>query len=334
MGQLVAVTGASGFAGRHVVRELLSRGFGVRALVSDADKAARVLPEEAEIAGASDLFGGQALAAGVDRRTGRLLSDSEPALRAPAGELFDGVDACVHLIGIIREANGRTFRGTHVEATRHVVDACERFGVPRFVHMSALGARPEGVAEYQRTKFEGERIVRASSLDWTIFRPGLIHGPGSGFMEEAKGWVTGRTAPFIFLPYFTRGHDDPVVQPVAVEDVAWAFGEALVSDESIGEVYNLVGPDTVNWADLLVAIRDRVPDAKKNLHPYGIPGKRAAAMARVAALTGMGESLPFDRGMALMGSEDSTATLDKARKQLGFEPRGFVETLNAYASRL
>lgn len=320
----VAVTGSTGFVGRYVVRELLRRGHTVRALARDMSRARAALPAD-------------------DQRLRIVVGDRLD--ETTATRLVDGVDACVHLIGIIREGPaGQSFRRVHVETTATMLRACQACAVLRFVHMSALGVGPEGRCDYQRTKFEAERLVRESGLAWTIFRPGIIHGPESGLMQMARGWVRGRAAPWLFLPYFVRAvrddrvpfgpvqREDPVVQPIAVEDVAWCFAESLERETSEGEIYNLTGPEVMTMPDLLRAIRDAVPGANPDLEPRGIPAGLAAAVARAARWLGTGALLPFDEGMALMGAEDSTASPAKACAHLGLQPRPFVATLRTYAA--
>ncbi|MEO1511853.1 MAG: hypothetical protein AAFU70_07265, partial [Planctomycetota bacterium] len=214
------------------------------------------------------------------------------------------------------------------------------------LHMSALGANPEGVSKYQKTKFDAERAVMASDLDWTIFRPGLIHGPDGEFFQLMKGWCEGRSAPFLFMPYFTRVEVDvpttpripalprveaPLVAPVHVDDVCDAFCEALERDQSIGEIYQLTGPEEIRWPDMLRLVRDTLPQGNRSLKAIGIPSKAAAAQAVAAKAVGIGSLLPFDEGMALMGGEDSSCDTTKARLQLGFEPRAFGESVAEYA---
>lgn len=323
----VAVTGATGFVGRYVVRELLRRGYAVRALGRSRQKAREVLPRGAE--GRLTFVEGGVLDAGV------------------LPELVRGASACIHLIGIIRETGGgQTFQRLHVEATRAAVDACRAAGVDRFVHMSSLAANPEGPSEYQKTKWEAEQIVRRSGLDWTIFRPSIIHGPDSEFIRMVKGMSSGQEPPYYFLPYFSRRRLDlsvptgrvvwesPKVQPIAVEDVAQAIAECLQRPETVGEVYNLVGPDVMDWPEMLTFLRDSLPGANRRIAPWHIPGTHGAAIARVAKTLGLGGLLPFDAGMALMSMEDSTADLTKARAHLGLNPRPFRPTVAAYASRV
>lgn len=322
----VAVTGATGFVGRYVVRELLRQGYAVKALARDRGKAKAVLPEKARVV------------------MGDVLN------QADVDELLQGCQACINLVGIIREVRAagktQTFRGMHVQAPRLIASRCEALGVTRVVHMSALGARDTGVSQYQRTKWEGEQSLRLSELDWTIFRPGLIHGPDGEFVQTAKQWVGGQSAPWIFLPYFTRVVEDkrvplgpvnfvdPVVQPVAVQDVARAFVAALATPASVGEIYNLVGSEVLSWPEMLTQMRDQIPGANPNLRPVGLPGEVGAIGAFAATKLGFGSLLPFDEGMARMGAEDSTASLDKLKAHFGFTPAPFGEVFSSYASHV
>jgi NADH dehydrogenase len=322
--QLVAVTGATGFVGRSVVRALLARGFEVRVLVRDRAKAKASLP--------------------VDRLQ---IVDGDVTDAAAVASLVRGVGTVVHLVGIIREAGkGQTFKRMHVDSTRVVTEAARAAGVGRYLHMSAMGVGPHGKAEYQRTKFEAEQIVRQSGLDWTIFRPGLIHGPGGEFTQMAAQWARGELAPYVFMPYFRRWEEDfsvplgpvneidPVCAPVYVEDVARAFVASLDVCESIGEVYNLAGAESMTFPDMLRAFRDATPGAEASMEPWGIPAAIAAGAAMGAGLVGVGGALPFDAGMAWMGGEDTSADTFKAREHLKIGLAPFREALKGYAGGL
>lgn len=306
----IAVTGATGFVGRFVVRELLARGRRVRALARDPREAARVLPD-----------------AGVDLVAGNVLDPDS------MDDLAAGADAMVHLVGIRRELpGGVTFRKLHADATRIAVAAAERAGVRRYIQMSALGARPDAASAYHKTKWDAEEIVRGSSLAWTIVRPSLILGPGGEFMQMATGWARGTESPKRFMPYFCKpapSVGEPVpdtcdnsasIQPVSVADVASAIAGALERDGAIGEVYPLVGPDAYSWPQLLVLIRDSTPGAKPKIQPRGVPGVLAHYLALAMGKAGLGSLLPFGPSEPLMAIEDNTGSPAKARADLGVDP--------------
>ena len=319
----IAVTGATGFVGRHVVRELLAAGHTVRCLVRSAVKAKSVLP--------------------ADRRIQLVIGDVLDR-KSPA-EVVKGADACIHLVGIIRETGNQTFKNMHELATRAMLDACTAASVNRFIHMSAIGVVPDGKAEYQVTKFEAEKMVRRSSLNWTVFRPGLIHGKGGELSAMIASWCRGRSAPYFFIPYFTRlvEHDQPVllsrvslesarIAPVHVDDVAKAFVSSLHSGESVGEIYNLTGPDNMDWSTMLGTFRDALADGDRTLPIIGLPARPHAYMALVAKRVNLSWLFPFDAGQAFMAEDDAVADCHKAALHLNFQPRPFAPALRTYAA--
>jgi len=191
MAGTVFVTGASGFVGEAVVQELLERGYEVNALVHRrpiVSAAGRVHSID------GDLFDTKVLEKGMR-----------------------GASAVIHLVGIIFENrfSGVTFERMHLEATESVIDAAKTAGVKRYIQMSALGTRMDAVSIYHQTKFAAEQYVRGSGLDWTIFRPSMIHGAKGEFMQMVSKWVRKKAPPFFAMPYFKgrRRGGQPQIQP-------------------------------------------------------------------------------------------------------------------------
>ena len=127
---------------------------------------------------------------------------------------FTGMDAVIHLVGIISEVGDQTFENVHVRGTRNMVFAAQDADVRRFPPHERLGTRPDARSRYHQTKWAAEDCVRRSGLDWTIFRPSLIYGPGDGFVNLFAKII--RFSPVVPL----LGSRSAQFQPVSVKSVA------------------------------------------------------------------------------------------------------------------
>jgi NADH dehydrogenase len=238
------VTGATGFVGHAVVRALLTHGFLVRCLVRP---------------------GSEALLKGfesIDRVPGDVL---EPDGLPPSVE---GCSAIIHLVGIIREhrAAGVTFDRLHTQATANMLGVAREAGVKRYIQMSAVGTRPGAVSRYHRTKWQAEEVVRASALDWTIIRPSLIFGSGDEFVSVLARMV--RRLPAV--PVLGAGQYQ--LQPIAVEQVAEGFARALRLPLTVGQTYEMAGPEPHRFVELLdqIGVALRVARVRKIHIPLGL----------------------------------------------------------------
>jgi uncharacterized protein YbjT (DUF2867 family) len=303
----IFLTGGTGFVGRAVIRELLGRGYGVNALVQG---------KSVEETGDIKSFKGGMF--------------DESAVK----DALAGCAVAIHLVGIIVEqpAKGATFEHTHVDGTRAIVDAVKRAGIKRYLHMSANGTRSGAVSEYHETKWLAEELVRASGLDWTIFRPSVIHGPEGELAQMEAGWAMGKKAPWLFMPYFGGGvigtGGAGLLQPVYVKDVASAYADAIEKPQTIGKTYAIGGADVVTWPQMHRAFAEAVVGKRRAILP--IPAWYASALTHVVPAP----LLPFNRAQVTMSQEDNTTDLTPFTTDFGWTPSGFVSTLRIYSDDL
>jgi len=299
----IALTGATGYVGGAVLRRLLRRGHEVRALVRRTDRAGRL----------RDLGAVELVPGGLD---------DEAALRS----LAEGTEAVAHLVGIIAETGTQTYRRVHVEGTARLAAAAQAAGVRRFLHMSALGARPDASATaYHRSKAAGEEQVRRSGLSHAILRPAIIAGPGNVPLKLMCDII--RLAPVV--PVIGDGRYR--MQPVWLEDVAEAFAVALERPDLAG-TFEIAGPEQLTWHEML----DRIEAALGVKRPrVGVP----LPLVRLGAAGGdlVPDLAPITSDQLQMLLEGSTTAENALETRFGIRPRAFGEVAremcSAYASR-
>jgi uncharacterized protein YbjT (DUF2867 family) len=160
--------------------------------------------------------------------------------------LFRDVDVVINLIGILNEHGRTTFQSVHVDLAEKVVAAARTAGVKRLLHMSSLAADATAApSRYLRSKGEAEARVRASSAAWTIFRPSVIFGAGDSLTNRFAGLLRLSGG---FLPL---ARASARFAPVSVHDVAESFRHALSDGATIGQTYELCGPEVMTLKQIV-----------------------------------------------------------------------------------
>lgn len=238
MSRLV-ILGGSGFVGRALAQRLARNGHAVTVLSRNLNTHAQRLLPPGVVLHELDVYDPQALQ-----------------------QAIAGHDAVINLVGILNESgdNGRGFHRAHVQLTKLVIAACQLEGARsagstsaakgrmpgsglRLLQMSSLNAG-RGHSHYLKSRGEAEAAVKASGLRWTIFEPSVIFGRGDGLFCRFADVL--RLAPV--LPLARAGCK---FAPVYVGDVVTAFERALADDRTIGEVYELYGPEVFTLADIV-----------------------------------------------------------------------------------
>jgi len=209
----VAITGGTGFVGGHLAVALAKEGHQVVAIARGMDQR----PWSSQVLGTAGVTDVQAS-----------LTDLN-ALR----QAFAGCDAVAHCAGINRELGSQTYGAVHVGGTRNVVDAAQQAGVQRIVLLSFLRARPDCGSAYHETKWAAEEIVRATRLEWTVLKPGIIFGRGDHMLDH-----------LVFISMGRR-----LVRPVAIGDVVRILTAALIRGRLAKKTSPVTGPTELLFDD-------------------------------------------------------------------------------------
>jgi uncharacterized protein YbjT (DUF2867 family) len=295
----VFLTGATGFVGKHMLERLLAEGHAVRAAVRGLPGQNSRLVAHTQHLGRKDDFRW-------------VHGDIVEGTRLDEG--MQGCDAVIHLVGIIVEKGTNTFERVHHLGTRNVVEAAKRAGIKRFVQMSALGVRANGVAPYQTTKWKGEEEVRQSGIPFCILRPSLIFGEGDGFVTQMM--ATMRSAPLL-RP--VPGDGTPKFRPIAVEDVTTCFLRALTYEAATNQTVDLGGADELTLNEVLEEIARCAGVRKPAVH---IPMPLMMAGATVAQK--LLKNPPVTVDQLRMLREGSTCDIGPMKRIFGVNPRGFA----------
>lgn len=224
----ICILGGTGFVGSHLAVALYKQGYRLRIATRSLHRSKHlsVLPS-AEL---------------------RVADIHDPAQLA---ELCRDMDAVINLTGILHEKKKGDFERVHAELPAKLVAACRSAGVKRLLHMSALGASPQGQSHYQQSKGRGEATVReahSDTLQITVFRPSVIYGRGDTFLNlfaELLKWS----------PVLPLGSPEAKIQPIAVGDVVHAFTASLENSATFGETYELCGPKVYTLLELVEYVR-------------------------------------------------------------------------------
>jgi NADH dehydrogenase len=222
--------------------------------------------------------------------------------------VLSGAEAVVNLVGIARE-RGQSFRAVNVEGAARVARLAAAAGVERLLHVSALGTAADAPAAADRSKAEGEAVVRAAFPMVTVVRPSLVYGPGDHFFRRFAALAA--TSPV--LPVVGGGRTR--FQPLHVEDAVATLHALLERPATAGATFALVGPETFTFRELLERMLE-VLDLRRAIVP--VPFPLAAALA---AATGWLPVAPLTREEVRLLRTDKVAGELPTPARLGIAAR-------------
>lgn len=299
---LVTVFGGSGFLGRSIVVRLAAHGFTVRIAVRHPEKAGALERRD---------------------RAGEVQSVSADVRdEASVASAVAGAQAVVNAVGLYLERGAETFEAVHVRGAEQVARQASRAGAGQLVHISGIGADPGSPSAYVRARAKGERVVASAFDGATILRPSVLFGPGDSFFNSLAGIA--RRSPL--LPLFGSG--DTRLQPVYVDDVAEAAARALATPAARGRAYELGGPGTFTYRELVELLLHEMA-LERHLLPLPF-----AIWDLVATLSAVVPHPPVTRDQLALIRQDNIVSPDAwTFDDLGIRPTAVEAVLPTYLSK-
>ncbi|KAI9009125.1 hypothetical protein DFJ74DRAFT_686995 [Hyaloraphidium curvatum] len=265
-GNVVTVFGCTGFVGRYLVNRLGQQGMQVVTAYRGDEYDQRHLRIMGDL--------GQIVPTRFDLR-----NDDQIV------ECLRNSDTVFNLIGRDFATKSFTFHDTHIAGAQKIAKLAKENGVTKFIHVSALNARPDSKSLFLRSKALGEQAVLAEFPDATIVRPATIYGAEDKFFNRWCAFMVF----FYSIPLINGGMTK--VRPVYVGDVANALASMVKSDAATGKLVELFGPTEFTLRqilDVIVEISHRGPLM------YPLPKPLAKLVGRVLDTISMNPLITAD----------------------------------------
>lgn len=293
---MILLFGATGFVGGTILRHLLKNGLAVTGLIRDGSKT------------------GGLVALGCKAVVGDIF-DSQTIRQA-----LEGCEYLINAVGIIVEKGRETFEKVHFELVRTQVDAAREAGIKKFIQISALGTRAESASEYHKTKYKAEEFIRQSGLNYTIFQPSVIFGPGDGFINFFADFA--RKAPF--LPVIGGGGASGV-QPIYIEELAQMVRISLTEPRADRKTYRVGGPKSYSMRDIMKFICETTGRRRLIVSlPFPIARVQAFFMEKLM------REPPLTRDQLKMLREDNTCSTEEIIRDFGIELSEMESIVRSY----
>ncbi len=164
---------------------------------------------------------------------------------AALSRAFENQDVVINLVGILNNSVGGTFEEAHVTLAQNIVTAATEQNTSRLIQVSSLHADAEnGPSDYLRTKGKAAQLLKDSGLPVTIFCPSVIFGNGDGLYTRFANLLHA-------MPFMPLACAEARFAPVYVGDVAKAIVDSLDDPSTIGQSYNLCGPDIYTLQEIV-----------------------------------------------------------------------------------
>jgi uncharacterized protein YbjT (DUF2867 family) len=293
---MILVTGATGFIGQHLVRQLMAEGYRVRCLIPPGQ--AEHLPWEYP----PEIVEGHVF-------------DEEALFKA-----MTGIHVIFHLANAQWWGRPRDLERIELAGTRNLIAAARAARVGRIITLSHLGAAPSSAYALLQIKGLVEEAIRDSGLAYTIIRSGLVFGEQDSFINHIA--MSLRANPFFFL---MPGRGEVVLNPIHIDDLVNALVRSLHTIDVVDTLVEIGGPEYITLEDLIRTVMrvTRMPRLIIPVPPYVLRWT-TAIYSRL-----LPRSLMTPQWLDLLAT-NRTAQLGNTYHYFGIHPRRLEDTLLTY----
>ncbi len=237
---MILVTGATGFIGQALVKQLLSQHYEVRLLIRPSKKTPNLpvgIPVEVAVANLKD----------------------ERGLRSA----MQGIDTIYHLAGSERKGAYASLLEDDIQGTQMITAIAKEAGVKRIIYLSHLGADRASAYPLLKAKAIAEEIIRRSGIDYTIIRSAVVYGPGDHFTLQFVRLAY--LLPFVFpIP----GDGQMKLQPIWINDIALCLAWCLDIPAAINQTHEIGGAEYLSFEALMAKVLSAAKIKRKFIHIY------------------------------------------------------------------
>ena len=240
--KIIAIFGAGGFLGKHLMRELTKLDYRVKVATRNPYLKGYLKPLGSP--GQIELF-----------KTN--IFDQESVK-----QVLKNCDLAINLVGILYETRKQKFNQIHSQFPHLLSNLCNELGTKNLIHVSALGVRERHTSQYMQSKLQGEKNIQDNFKPTVILRPSVVFGPSDKFFEKFASIA--QFSPF--LPLIGGGKTK--FAPIYVGDVAKAIVKSLELNNSQTKIYELGGPEDYSFKELMEIL---LAEIKKKRFLISIP---------------------------------------------------------------
>jgi len=194
--------------------------------------------------------------------------------------------AIINIVGSMRPSKNVDLQDLHVNAVQNLVNASQRRGVQRFIHVSCLGASSTSASTYFNTKWQSEKLVKEAEHYWTVFRPSYMFGERFPFLDVLMPLIKFRMC----MPVLGSGMNQ--IQPVCVDNVADCIVDSIYRKDCAGQTYDLGGPVTYSMMQFMEKVRAELGIGGPTFNvPTPTVAKASAALTRLVPGSAINEDV-------------------------------------------